>query len=105
MLVDMDGTLIERLGVGFSTTDVVVLACNNPCRITSSTTVVKCLYPETLSSEATLACDVSVIQDSGTMRIDQMRTKPPSPIMARLDALRCLYLVVKIWLSEHAQTF
>ena len=60
------GTLLTLAGVGFSSSDATVTVCANVCKITESTTTeIKCLAPENPSTDATLACDVVVDQDSG----------------------------------------
>ena len=60
------GTLLTLAGVGFSSSDATVTVCTNVCKITESTTTeIKCLAPENPSTDATLACDVVVNQDSG----------------------------------------
>ena len=60
------GTLLTLAGVGFSTSDATVKVCSAVCEITESTTTeIKCLAPGNNATDATLACDVVVEQDSG----------------------------------------
>ena len=65
------GTLLTLSGKGFSVSEsTVVTVCDNPCTIKqSSTTEIQCLAPANPSQDATLACDVSLVQDSGSVSL------------------------------------
>ena len=65
------GTLMTLTGKGFSTAESSkVTVCDNMCDIQEvTTTEIKCLAPSNLSEDATLACDVTVVQDSGSVSL------------------------------------
>ena len=66
------GTLITLSGQGFSAESSQVRVCDSPCEVQESgrtTTEVSCLVPANPSMETSLACDVSLLQPSGSVTL------------------------------------
>ena len=85
------GTVLTLTGVGFSTTNAKVMICDNDCQITDSTTTqILCIAPGNNSTDSTLACDVSVVQDSGSTTLSATFTYDASitPTISSASPLR-----------------